>query len=148
MKRHFHRTFQIMTRRSFGQSSVEMALAFTILIPLLVGAVDLGRAYFAYDLLVHAVNEGARRASFDTDTSSIVSVVQAAADPLTIPVGNVTITCYSGATTTTKTCASVVIGDSIKVAGTLVFTPITPLVTAMLPGGILTLGAGAQRTYQ
>jgi hypothetical protein len=128
---------------------VELALALTLLIPLLIGAVDLGRAYFAYDVLVHAVNEGARQGSFDTNTSNIVSAVQSAATAMTIASGDITVTCYySGATSTSKTCSTMVIGDSVKVNATVVFTPATPWLTGLLPGGALTLVAAAQRTYQ
>ena len=119
-----------------------------IMVPILIGAVDLGRAYFAYDILVHAVNEGVRRGSFDSDTTTIVSTVQTAGSALNIQSTDVTVTCFSGATTTVKTCASMVLGDSVQVVASVVFTPVTPWLTALLPGGTLTLPATAQRTFQ
>jgi hypothetical protein len=131
-----------------GQSAVEVAALFTILVPILVGAVDLGRAYFGHDLLVHAVNEGARRGSFDTNTSNIVTTTRTAGGTLNLQVGDVTVTCYSGSTATTKTCSSVTVGDSVRVTATSVFTPFTPVILAILPGGTLTLTASSQRTYQ
>ena len=130
-----------------GQSSVEVALILVVLVPIIIGAVDLGRAYFAYDTLVHAVNEGARRGSFDTNTTNVVTTVQTSAPVLAIPSANVTVTCYSGSTTTTKTCASMTSGDSVQVTTNLLFTPVTPGLAALLPGGTLTLVATAQRTY-
>jgi hypothetical protein len=39
-------------------------------------------------------------------------------------------------------------GDSVRVTATSPYTPITPLITAIIPGGTLTLSATAQRTYQ
>lgn len=138
----------VVIGRRAGQSTLELAAIVAMLVPILVGAVDLGRAYFAYDALVHAVNEGARRGSFDTNTTNIVSAVQTAGAILNLPSGNITVTCYSGTTTTTKTCSSMVMGDSVRVSATLVFTPVTPWATALLPGGTLTIGASAQRTYQ
>jgi Flp pilus assembly protein TadG len=137
-----------MVRSHPGQSAVEVAAVFTILVPVIVGAVDLGRAYFGHDLLVHAVNEGARRGSFDSSTSNIVSTVRTAGATLNLQVGDVAVTCYSGSTSTTKTCSSVTVGDSVRVTATSVFTPFTPVITAILPGGTLTLTATSQRTYQ
>ena len=143
-----------MARSHPGQSAVEVAAVFTILVPVLVGAVDLGRAYFGHDLLVHAVNEGARRGSLyvanpSTIESNVVSTVQNAAVSLNLQTGDVTVTCYPGSSTTTaKTCSSVTVGDSVRVTATSVFTPFTPVITAILPGGTLTLTATSQRTYQ
>jgi hypothetical protein len=135
-------------RRLPGQSSVEVAAILVVLIPVIIGAVDLGRAYFAYDMLVHAVNEGARRGSFDSSSANVVASVQAAGGILSLATTDVIVTCYTGATTTVKSCASMSLGDSVRVTGNVVFTPITPLITAMLPGGTLTLAATAQRTFQ
>lgn len=134
--------------RRHGQSTVEMAVIMVMLIPLFIGSVDLGRAYFAYDLLVHAVNEGARRGSMTTDATMVITEVQTAGGTLSLTSGDVAVTCYSGATTTTKTCASVVLGDSIKVSASKSFVPATPWLSRLLPGGTLTLAAAAQRTYQ
>ena len=138
----------VFTSRLSGQAAVETAALCAILVPVLVGAVDLGRAYFGYDLLVHAANEGARRGSFDSSTTNIIATVQAASGPLNLPTGNVSVTCYSGSTTTTKTCSSMAIGDSVRVTATATFTPITPLITAIMPGGTMTLTGTAQRTFQ
>jgi hypothetical protein len=46
-------------RRERGQSMVELAMSFMIIMFLLSGAVDLGRAYFVYIALRDAVQEGA-----------------------------------------------------------------------------------------
>ena len=128
---------------------VEVALLLVLLTPLIVGSVDLGRAYFDYDLLAHAANEGARRASFDRDTADIIATTRTASGRLSIPAGNVTVTCYSGATTTTKTCgAGVALNDTIQVRATSTFTPITPVIARLFPGGILTISASARRTFQ
>jgi hypothetical protein len=131
-----------------GQAAVETALALVLLVPILVGAVDLGRAYFAYDVLVHAVNEGVRVGTFDVETANVVTAVRDAGVSLSLTSGNVTVTCYSGSSTTSKTCASMTMGDSVKVGANVLFTPITPIIGALLPGGTLTLAATAQRSFQ
>jgi Flp pilus assembly protein TadG len=134
--------------RSPGQAVVELSLLMVLLIPVIVGAVDLGRAYYDYDLLAHAVNEGARWASFDNNSDNIVARVRTAGDMLSLQAGDVTVTCYSGVTTTTKSCAAVVNGDAISVRGQFVFQPLTPWAASLLAGGQMTLSATAQRTFE
>lgn len=134
--------------RAAAQATVELAALFTLLLPIVIGIVDLGRAYFAYDVLVHAVNEGARYGSIDSSTTSIVSTVQTAAGTIPLASGDVTVTCYGGSTTTTRTCSTMVLGDTVEVGASLLFTPITPLISAILPGGTLTIGATTRRSFQ
>lgn len=125
-----------------------MALGFVLLAPLLIGCVDLGRAYFAYDILVHGVNEGVRIGTFTPNSDTINASVRSAAATLNLASSDVTVTCYSGASVTTKTCSSMVTGDSVKVDASVLFTPITPMIANLLPSGTLTVGATAQRSFQ
>jgi hypothetical protein len=141
-------TRRVLGRASRGQAVVETALALVLFVPIIVGAVDLGRAYFAYDVLVHAVNEGVRVGAFDVDTANVVAAVRDAGASLSLTSGNVTVTCYGGSSTTTKACASMAMGDSVKVSANVVFTPLTPLLASLMPGGDLTLVATAQRSFQ
>lgn len=145
IRHHARRSWRL---RRAGQSTLEMALVMVVLIPLFIGSVDLGRAFFAYDLLAHAVNEGARRGSVDTNSANVVAGVRAAAGTLQLQASDVVVTCYGGATTTTKTCATMVLGDSVRVAASTSFVPATPWLSRLLPGGTITLAAVAQRTYQ
>ena len=142
------RVDRVRRRAQPGQAVVEMALAFVLLAPLLIGCVDLGRAYFAYDILVHGVNEGVRIGTFTPNADAIVASVQSAAPQLNLASADITVTCYGGSSTTTKTCSSMVTGDSVKVGASVLFTPITPMIAGLLPGGTLTVGATAQRSFQ
>ena len=47
-------------RRNRGQALVEMALITPLLVFILLGIVDLGRAYYQYTVMTNAVREGAR----------------------------------------------------------------------------------------
>jgi Flp pilus assembly protein TadG len=49
--------------RPTGHVLVEAALVFPLLILLVIGIQEVGRATFSYSLLTHAVHEGARKAS-------------------------------------------------------------------------------------
>jgi len=152
MKRVGRWAFALIARRLRGQSTVEVAAMFALLVPIVVGSVDLGRAYFGYDMLVHAVSEGARRGSLESDlnniSTNVKTTVHDASGPLNVPTTSVIVTCYIGSSTTTRLCPSMTVGDSVQVRADHVFTPITPLITAILPGGTLTLSATAQRTFQ
>jgi Flp pilus assembly protein TadG len=57
-----------------GQSMVELALSFTLLVLLLAGVVDLGRAFYTFISLRDAAQEGALYGSTaPSDTAGIVS---------------------------------------------------------------------------
>ena len=77
-----------------GQSLVEMAVAFPLLLLLVAGALDLAHAYSLAGILANAAREGARHgASHATDDDIKTRVVQEAAGaPLTLDPSDVTIT--------------------------------------------------------
>jgi Flp pilus assembly protein TadG len=61
-----------------GQSLVEFALLFPLLLLILLGAIDLGRAFNAYVTITNASREGARYGStHPTNTSGVTTRVQA-----------------------------------------------------------------------
>lgn len=64
-----------------GQSLVEFAITLTLIITLLAGVVDFGRAFFIYVELRDAAQEGALYGSMNpTDTSGIINRVKSASD--------------------------------------------------------------------
>ena len=70
-----------------GQSMVEMALSFVILIMLIAGIVDLGRAFFTYMALRDAAQEGAAFGSlYPTNTTGIADRVEASTGGSTNPI--------------------------------------------------------------
>ena len=63
-----------------GVNLIEMALVLPLLLLLLAGVVDLGRAFYTYVSLTNAVREGARFASklpYDDNEGAIVALVVA-----------------------------------------------------------------------
>ena len=78
------RTFNskpISTRQERGQSMVEMAISFIILLVLLAGVVDLGRAFFTYMTMRDAAQEGAAFGSlYPSNAAGIISRVRSATD--------------------------------------------------------------------
>lgn len=70
-----------INRNERGQSLVELAISFMVIMFLLSGAVDLGRAFFTYVAIRDAAQEGATYASTNpTDTASIHSRAQQSSD--------------------------------------------------------------------
>lgn len=65
--------------RREGSSLVEFALVLLILVLLLIGVVDIGRAFHSYITITNAAREGARRASrfpYPEDEPKILQAVQ------------------------------------------------------------------------
>jgi Flp pilus assembly protein TadG len=59
-----------LSTRSRGQALVEMALITPVLLFILLGIVDLGRAYYQYTVMTNAVREGARYVSANWSNAS------------------------------------------------------------------------------
>lgn len=67
-----------------GQSMVELAISFIVLLLLLAGITDIGRAFFTYSALRDAAQEGATYGSINpSDTSGIIARVRGSSnDPI------------------------------------------------------------------
>ncbi|MFQ6016326.1 MAG: TadE/TadG family type IV pilus assembly protein [Anaerolineae bacterium] len=86
-----------MRKSEKGQSLVEMALIFPVLLLLFAGIVDLGRGFNAYITITNAAREGARYGSFyPTDTTGIQTHVQNEAAGTGITITNISVTFPSG----------------------------------------------------
>lgn len=80
--------------RERGQSLVELAIALIILILLLMGVIDLGRAFFTFMTLRDAAQEGAAYGSlFPADGTGIINRVRNATDaPIDMTSADITVT--------------------------------------------------------
>jgi Flp pilus assembly protein TadG len=79
--------------RQAGQSMVEFALLLPIIVLLLVGVFDLGRAFFSYIAITNAAREGARVVTFWPGKTTIADVntaidTEIGASPM-VDVGNI-----------------------------------------------------------
>jgi Flp pilus assembly protein TadG len=85
-------TSQNKNRRK-GQALVEFALALPLLVLILVGVLDLGRAFYALIAVHNAAREGARYAShyYPENTSVIVQIARAEASDVGIPGEDLTV---------------------------------------------------------
>ncbi len=77
-------------REERGASLVELALVLFLLVLLVVGIADVGRAFNSYMVIVNASREGARYASrFPHDNGGITGAVRAEAANSSVPPGDI-----------------------------------------------------------
>ncbi len=87
-----------LVKRWDGQSMVEFALILPLLVLIVAGLFDLGRAFFAYIVISNAAREGARYATLNADymTGTCEAVKdEALTSGITIIDSNITVTCGS-----------------------------------------------------
>ncbi|MFP5219097.1 MAG: TadE/TadG family type IV pilus assembly protein [Actinomycetes bacterium] len=124
-------------RSDDGAAAVEMALVLPVLLLVLCGIIDFGRAYNAKVTLTHAAREGVRvwalTAPSDPATASAnaEATTQAAATGLT------------GVTVTTP--ADCTFGTATTLTATADFSYITPLIADLAPGTTTLTAEGVMR---
>lgn len=109
------------TGRTRGQSMVEFALVLPILLILLLGILDFGRAVAAYNAVSNGARSGARVAIVDQDPAAI----QAAVESEAIGLDNVTVA-FDGDFDPDPRCPR--IGCLIEVTVSTQYQPATPLI--------------------
>jgi len=108
---------------------VEYALGLSFFLYLIMGVVDFGRAFYAYNIVSNVAREGARYATISSHTSA--QIVTYAAGRAGI--GGVTVTVVSRGTGGNP-------DSPATVQASATFTPITPLISNVCcSGGPLTL---------
>jgi Flp pilus assembly protein TadG len=109
-----------------GQAIVEVTVMVVVLLMLVLGIVDFAPALVGAAQATQAARAGVDYGHFSwTDTAGIRARVKLAAPSLNLADGAITVTCYSGTTTTVLDCTSAHVGDTIKVQVTYVYQPIT-----------------------
>ncbi len=115
-------------KKDQGQSLVELALLLPVLILILLGAIDLGRAYFAYVGITNAAREGAR-AGMDNPTNfgdcatpstirfQVCQELSGSGITLANPATDITIECsaVSPESYSAANCSTVATGGKIRV---------------------------------
>jgi Flp pilus assembly protein TadG len=115
-------------RRRSGQALVEFALIITLVIPLLLGIVDFGRAYYTQVQIKNAVGDAGYYAIQNPgDTAGVQTAIKR-------QLGNLNPALQNSDITITPSCASGVGKTQIKVSYqyTLLFTWIIPSMHVML----------------
>ena len=122
-------------RKETGQSLVEFALMLPILLLILAGVLDLGRMFYSYIAVTDAAAEGASYAAiYPNDSEGIMDRVQDASGGLVVIDRNlITVTC--------PTCPTIQTGDRVTVTVEYEYRMSTPIISAMVPNGVLLLRA-------
>jgi len=141
--RHFRRCcWRRPLRSERGQSLVEIALLMPMLVILLTGALDLGRAYFAYVDLVGAAEYGALFAANHAEKSQAdIQAIVAAAEPasgLGVRASDVSLSFPEGKAS----------GKPVQVEVRYRFAALTPFVNELFHGQGITLRASASQVVQ
>ena len=128
--------------REKGQSLVEMAISFTLLLVLIGEIIDLGMLFYTYLSLRDTAQEGAIYGSYDpTNNVNILSRIHASASwPIQASsITNITVTCNGSlcATNTADSCP----GKAITVQLLYNYQPLLPMLSTITGGGPLTLNA-------
>ena len=133
----------IAMARGRGQAVVELAMVMPFLMLLVLGGLDVGRAYYFTTSVAGAAREGVRVGSDPTvTTSAIQQAVISAAPELNLSASAITVT------TTCSTCYASLTGGSynpgqapqtVTVVVVWSFAPVTPGIANLFPNGLATL---------
>ena len=133
--------------RSRGQGLVEFALVVPLIVFLLFGVVDLGRAVFTYNTVSQAARSGGRTAMVNQERAKIRTSAINAAPTLRLTTSNVSI-CFKDAHTTERDCDDTFVDTcprSQRVVGCLVivtvrttYRPMTPVFAQLFSSFTLT----------
>jgi Flp pilus assembly protein TadG len=144
---------RVKRARGRGQALVEFALVLPLILLLIFGAVDFGRAIYAYNSMSEAARQANRTAIVNQDPTTIENVAIGASPASGLVAGNVCISirqpdtllldCTSG-NKNTDLCgstnpATVQIGCLAFVTTKTTYYPITPVISNIV--GILTLSS-------
>jgi Flp pilus assembly protein TadG len=79
------------TRGERGAAVIEFALVLPILVLLVLGIMEFGRAYHVQTTISGAAREGARVMALQSDSAAAQAAAQSAAQPLAVSVGQINV---------------------------------------------------------
>jgi len=118
-----------------GQSLLEFAIILPVLLVIVAGVLDIGRLYFSYVAVTDAASEGVAYAATHPTNESLIVARARDASNMTADESEIVFQC--------PTCPAVGSGDTVTVTVTYSFTLATPIVNAIVPGGVVPLRAVA-----
>jgi Flp pilus assembly protein TadG len=117
-----------------GTAIVELALALPLLLLLVLGTLDLGRAVYIHTSLVNAARDGARFGSVDPQNTACIQATAAR---------NVSMASLGAGDVTVTRPGTLDLGQPITVSVRSVYRPLSPLVASIVDSSSLTLRAAA-----
>jgi Flp pilus assembly protein TadG len=136
-----------INEKESGQSLIEFAFSFVIIVLLIVGAVELGRLYFSYIAIYDAAQEGALfGAHYPGDTTAIKNHVRGtSSNPIDLTdtgLVDVQVNHFDAHADTAYPCA----GDGLEVEVRYTFDFTMPLIGAFIPSNQIPLTASVIST--
>jgi len=128
-------------RRWRGQGLVEFAIVLPVLMMVILGLLDLGRAIYSYNTLSQASRQASRIAIVNQTSATIKSTAISYGATLGLATSNVDV-CFKTESSTQKDCSSNtdncpqstrVIGCLAVVKTHISYAPFTPVVTLLFP---------------
>lgn len=127
-------------RSQRGQSLTELSLTLIILLTLLAGVLDIGRAYYTFLALRDAAAEGAAYGSFDPTNSAEIEARVRAESP------GPSIVDWTGATVTSSVIGAACRGGGIEVNVQVSYQLLTPFIGAIVGSQSMPLEATVVNT--
>ena len=131
---------RIWRRSERGQSLTELSLTLIILLTLLAGVLDIGRAYYTFLALRDAVAEGAAYGSFDPTNSAEIENRVRAESP------GPSLVDWTGATITSTVNGAACRGGGIEVTAQIDYQLLTPFIGAIVGSQSMPLEATVVNT--
>lgn len=110
--------------RDRGAAAVEFALVLPLLVTIVIGIMEFGRAYNVQATMTAAARQGARIMALQHDTSTATTAVQSTASPYTVTAAQISATGCTGTLTATST-ATVTVSYPLTLLTTFFGTTIT-----------------------
>lgn len=120
-------------KQSRGQSVVEVALVLPILLMMMMGLLDFGRAYYTIVALRDAADEGASYAAMNRSDETEVKLRASEASPALVQIAPEDVTVEPAST------VALAAGDPITVTTVVTLELYTPFANTIVPGGQLLL---------
>lgn len=127
-----------LRRRGRGQTLVEFAMVMPIILLVVLGLVDLGRAVYSYNTLAQSARQAARTAIVNQNVANVRNQAIASAPTLGLTAANVDV-CFKTALTTQADCSNPstdncpqtdrVLGCLALVRTHMSYQPMTPVIS-------------------
>lgn len=129
---------QQASRRGSGQGLVEFALVLPIIVLMIFGLVDLGRAVFTYNTLAQAARQASRTAIVNQDVNAVRAVAASSGATLGLGSSNVDV-CFKASGSSQQDCSNagadpcstLAIGCLAIVSAHIDFSPLTPIIGSL-----------------
>jgi len=137
-------------RRVYGQSLVEFALICPVFVMMVMGVVDFGRVFYTYEALANATREGARYCALHAHDTWASNQSSATSSRVIGELnGTVATPSVYGSAVGQPACdTAIASGSTVTVSASTTFTPITPLIANLSPGGTINVTASATMLMQ